>query len=318
MASPFVTLPLVLTALGFLLAGAAVVVMAVALLRPPRMTDGKAVWVLKRLSPGDLGLRFEEVSFEVRDERGRPMRVAGWWVPHPAAAGRCAVLIHGYADAKVGAIGWAPTWHALGFNLLAIDLRAHGESGGTYTTGGYFERHDVDAVLNQLRAQRPSDTRQLVLFGASLGAAVALATAAGRDDLAAVVLDSPFADYRHAALAHMDLLGAPGRPLGRLAVRLAQWIAGADFGAVRPVDLIRRVSCPLLVIIPEQDVFLAPSDARAISEALGPAGRIWRVPGATHLTPLLAGPDEYRSRLESFLAQSFHSPRVMRPAADPV
>ena len=43
--------------------------MAGMLLKPPRMTDGKATWVLKRLSPGDLGLPFEELSFEVRDAR---------------------------------------------------------------------------------------------------------------------------------------------------------------------------------------------------------------------------------------------------------
>src|SRR5262245_33990196 len=107
------------------------------MLRPPRMTDGKAAWVLKRLSPGDLGMRFELAQFSVRDERSRRrINIAGWWIGHPNAGGRCVVMIHGYADAKVGVLAWAPTWHALGYNICAIDLRAHGESGGTFTTGG--------------------------------------------------------------------------------------------------------------------------------------------------------------------------------------
>src|SRR5512138_2516666 len=46
----------VLLVLGALLAAAVITLMAWSLLRPPRMTDGKAAWVLKRLSPGDLGL----------------------------------------------------------------------------------------------------------------------------------------------------------------------------------------------------------------------------------------------------------------------
>src|SRR5438094_889791 len=136
MPGSFVSLLLVLLTCGAVTAAAALTLMAFALLRPPRMTDGKAVWVLKRLSPGDLGLRFEDVSFHARDDSGKQVRLAGWWVPHPhAGVRRCAVLLHGYADAKVGAIAWAPAWQALGFHMLAIDLRAHGESGGTYSTG---------------------------------------------------------------------------------------------------------------------------------------------------------------------------------------
>ena len=41
-----------------------------------------------------------------------------------AESDRCVVLLHGYADAKVGAIAWAPMWHELGYHALAIDLRA--------------------------------------------------------------------------------------------------------------------------------------------------------------------------------------------------
>src|SRR5205823_2216703 len=98
-------------------------------------------------------------------------------IPHPKAAGRCAVLLHGYGDAKVGAIAWAPTLHALGFNILALDLRAHGESDGRYCTARYFERHDVSQVIDELKRQRPADVRRVVMFGISMGAAVAAAVA---------------------------------------------------------------------------------------------------------------------------------------------
>src|SRR5438045_2980710 len=100
MSGAFVSLIFVLLIVGFLLAGATVALMAIAILRPPRMSDGKAVWVLKRLSPGDLGLPYEDVSFNIRDEAtGGPMRIAGWWIPQPTAEGKCVVLLHGYADA---------------------------------------------------------------------------------------------------------------------------------------------------------------------------------------------------------------------------
>ncbi len=203
MLTSYFTLTLMLLGALFALLAASLLMMARLLLRPARMSDGKAAYLLKRLSPGDLGLHFQTLEFQARDEKSnKPIQLAAWWIAHPAAMGKCVVLIHGYGDAKVGAIAWAPMWHELGYHILAIDLRAHGESEGRETTAGYFERHDLNQVLDQLRAARPSDTRTLVLFGISLGGAVALGTAETRDDIAAIVLDSPFTQYSHAVAAH--------------------------------------------------------------------------------------------------------------------
>jgi pimeloyl-ACP methyl ester carboxylesterase len=304
----FLLLAIVLAVVGLVLAAGVVCLMARSLLGPPRMTDGKAAWVLKRLSPGDLGLAYEETAFDVRDEAtGAPLRLSAWWIPCPRAAGRCAVLLHGYADAKVGAIAWAPTWHALGWNVLALDLRAHGQSGGRHCTGGYFERHDVGDAVNLLRARLPSQTRRVVLFGASFGAAVAVATAASRDDVDAVVLDSPVTDFAAAATAHMSPLGAPGGPIPRLAVRLAERLSGADFRAVRTLDLLPRLTCPAMVIAPGDDPLLDAAAREAFRSALearpSNAGHAvyWHVPGTAHLMAVAADPAEYRARLASFL-----------------
>jgi len=301
---------LILTLLGclaLLVLGCAYV-MARMLLQPPRMSDGKAAWVLKRLSPGDLGLAFETLWFNIRDERGRPMRLAAWWIPHPNALGRCAMFIHGYADAKVGAIAWAPTFHSLGWNILAPDLRAHGESDGRFVTAGILEQHDINQVINQIRSQRPEETRQLVLFGISLGAAIATVTAIGRDDLAAVILDCPSGDESHAAMIQYNLLGMPGRLVQKLALRMAHWISGADFGSIRPIDLIARIPCPLMIIQSGDDVYVPPEDMAAIERAARsrPADKptvYWRIDDATHLLGVAKDPEQYRQRIGQFLAQ---------------
>jgi len=282
------------------------------------MTDGKALYLLKRLAPDDLGLPYERVMFTVRDERtGRPLSLAAWWVPcegggvtNGGKSDRCAVLIHGYADAKVGAIAWAPLWHDLGYNLLVPDLRAHGESGGKFTTAGYFERHDMVQVINQTRAERAEATRQIVLFGASMGAVVAAATAAvvGPNEVSAVVLESPMADMRHAICAHTDRLGLPGGLIRSAALWLGQVMSGVRFAEVRTVDLLDRLSCPVMVISPPRDVYLLPGDAEAIRSAVagrtaaGGADCYWPTDNAEHLTAIVCHPDEYRSRVAAFLA----------------
>jgi hypothetical protein len=306
MLSGYIVLAGVIAFLGVLTAILTITVMAIALLRPPRMTDGKAVWVLRRMSPGDLGLSFEEVHFNVRDEQnGQMLKIAGWWIPSAEAGGNCVVLLHGYADAKVGAIAWAPLWNAMHYNVLAIDLRAHGESGGIYSTAGFWERHDLCQLLDQLRAERPADTRRLVLFGVSLGAATAIATGALRDDLSALVLESPPADFSAAAMSHMDRLGAPGRFFQRMALLLAQRIAHCRLADVRPVELLPRVHCPVLIISPDDDPMVSQAERTAMREALESRHRpgadgYWSV-NTRHMLALHADPTEYDRRLGDFL-----------------
>ena len=283
---PLLTLCLVLAIALAALIGAVALLMSRMLLSPPRMTDGKAAYLLKRLSPGDFGMHFQTVQFSVRDEqnpRGPHLTIAGWWIPHPAALGKCVVLIHGYGDAKVGAIAWAPMWHTLGYHILAIDLRAHGESDGRQTTAGFFERHDLSQVLDQLRAARPADTQTLVLFGISLGAAVALAAAQMRDDIDALILECPFTEYSHAVRAHAGVQNLPAVFLIPLVLKLAQRQSGADFAVVKPIDLIPRAACPVLLFCGADDPFAPPADQLALEQAIvsrsDPHSAFWKVPG---------------------------------------
>jgi len=290
----YLTLILVLLLGGVVSAIAAIVIMALSLLRPPRMTDGKALWVLRRVSPLDVGLAYEDMNFTVRDESGgKALRITGWWINHPQAAGQCVVMLHGYADAKIGAMAWAPLWHRFGFNILAIDLRAHGYSEGTYSTAGVRERTDVSQVIDQLRPARADESRQLVLFGVSLGAAVAAATAALRDDLSAVVLDSPYARFEHTAIAHMQRVGAPGAMLGRAALRLAEKIAGVDFSEARLDRALAKIAAPVAIIGAADDGLVSDADRNEIASAMQQrtsAGQTrdlhWLADSADHLSVL--------------------------------
>jgi pimeloyl-ACP methyl ester carboxylesterase len=313
--APLLTLSLILLLALFALLCVVTFLMARMLLTPPRMGDPKAAYLLKRLSPGDLGLHFQATEFPVRDEhnpQGPALKIAAWWIPHPAAMGKCVVLIHGYGDAKVGAIAWAPMWHALGYHILAIDLRAHGESDGTQTTAGFFERHDLNQALDQLRAARPADTRRLVLFGVSLGAAVALAAADSRDDIAAMILECPYTQYSHAVLAHARVQNMPATFLVPLVLPLAQKLSGANFDVVKPIDLIPRAKCPILLISATDDPFAPPEDLlaleRAIADRHDPSSAFWKV-FAGHVQSMTPDPDSYRGRVQEFLA-SIASVRV--------
>jgi pimeloyl-ACP methyl ester carboxylesterase len=311
------TLPLMLLLVGAALVVAVSFAMAKALLSPLRMTGGRALWILRRLSASDIGLPSEDLTFVVHDERtNRNLKLAAWWIPAPTASARCALIIHGYGDSKLGGIAWAPTFRAMGYNVLAIDLRAHGESDGTQTTAGYFERHDVSQVIDQIRAQRPAVTRELVIFGISLGAAVAGATAALRDDVDAVIMDSPYADYPSAARTHGNTLGTPGPMFQHIAITWAQRMSGADLHECAPTRLIPTLACPLMVIHGADDLLIAPTDMDAVEAAtqsrppeLGPTV-YWRLEDTHHVLALRTDPDEFRRRIGAFLNDALATRRA--------
>jgi len=243
--------------------------------------------------------------FTVRDARtGQKLTISGWWIPANAASDKCVVLLHGYADAKVGAIAWAPVFHDLNCNILAIDLRAHGESGGQFCTGGYFERDDVSQVIDQLLNLYPDQARQLILFGPSLGAAIACAVAIHRDDISSVILESPYADYERAIAAQIRLMGLPGGSLLRAALAIAQKISGTKFSEVRPVDLLRNINCPVLTIIGADDELLDADEIQAIKRAAksNPSSVFWLVENTGHLAVMASDPVEYEQKIRDFLS----------------
>jgi len=276
-----------------------------AILTPPRMTDGKALYLLNRLSPADIGLPFERCSFVTAGRPGQSIRIAGWWIPSAHPSRRTVILLHGFADAKVGAIAWARMWHELGFNILSVDLRGHGESGGRYCTGGYLERYDVANVIDDLRLQHPTETERVLLFGISFGGAVALATASLRDDLAGVVVDSPYASYEAAVRQHLRLSRLFDRTTFRPALLLAERFAGADFNAVHPTQLIPLISAPILLIQSDADAVIPPVSRRLLLTAMRDdtlhVRQSLAIDGAPHVKGFHTDPSRYCAAIKSFV-----------------
>src|SRR5947199_4291190 len=103
------------------------------------------------------------------------------------------VYLHGVADNRTSAAGAIARFVPRGFDVIAYDSRAHGESGGTACTYGFFEKHDLHRVIDTI------EPGPIVLVGTSLGAAVALQEAAFDRRVAAVVAAETFSDLETVA-----------------------------------------------------------------------------------------------------------------------
>ena len=130
---------------------------------------------LPQNTPANAGLAYEDVTLASTDG----VRLSGWWIPADDSR-RAAVLVHGWGGEKGDEhiLKTAPVYHREGYNVLVIDLRGQGESGGTRRTLAYREPRDVRGTLLWLQ-KRGFRAENIVLHGWSMGGATVVRAATG-------------------------------------------------------------------------------------------------------------------------------------------
>ena len=177
-------------------------------------------------------------------------------------------------------LGVADHFLARGFDVLAYDSRAHGESTGNACTYGYHEKHDLSRVLDHVKAG------PIVLFGTSLGGAVALQTAAEDSRVSAVVSVSAFSDLRTVASERAPFFASKKNLAD--AFTLAEEQGHFRVDDVSPVVAASHIRVPVMIIHGEADKETPYPHALRIFAALSQPKRLVPVPGCGHhgcLTP---------------------------------
>jgi len=302
---------IVISLAGFLLGVIACALLAIieygawALVVPPR----------PRLATEDLFERACETASDPMD-RPRPIsaltadgvKLAGTW--HPVArgdTGRTTLLLHGFAEAS-GAVQAqrVAALHQAGWNVAALDLRGYGRSSGTFASFGGREAGDVRVWLDTLAAG-PGRARPLlpVLWGRSMGAAIAVRAAAKDSRIQALVLESPMVDLDLAMAAWFRNRRFPcAHLLARLVTRRAGRLAGVSLTQPRPLEAAPRVHCPVLIVHGSDDTLVTSRVARRLAAAFpNPPGFV-EVPGAGHADVVAIGGDALLERILQFLQEA--------------
>jgi alpha-beta hydrolase superfamily lysophospholipase len=241
-------------------------------------------------------------EFDVRASDGVVLR--GWKVRPAKPNGAWVLAFHGVADNRVGVIGHAEFLLRAGYGVVMMDARAHGASDGPIATYGWLERNDTRAIVDALEAnERPA---HLFALGESMGAGIALQSAAVEPRLEAVVAEASFANlteaaYDYAGMRRFPWLGktllAPG---AWMMVYRGQRLAGFPAGEVSPEKSVAARAFPVLLICDTDDVALPCRHTRMIYAAARGPKQMWVVPGAYHTAALGYQPAEFRRRVLAF------------------
>jgi len=250
-------------------------------------------------------------DFVVRAPDGIALR--GWKVRAAKSAGDWILVFHGQADNRMGMVDHAALLLAAGYNVVLMDSRAHGESGGELATYGWKEREDSRAVVDALKAAEP--VRHLFALGESMGASIALQSAAVDPRIEAVVAEAAFRDLQEAAFDYAGLHWSP--LLGKTLLFPGAWAVlhrGEREGGflateVSPERAVAARAFPVLLICDQADTTLPCRHTESIYAAARGAKLLWEVPGASHTAALGMAPEEFRRRVLDFFATAARAPQ---------
>jgi len=225
--------------------------------------------------PADFGLRADELSITATDG----VLLHGWWIRGPGD--RVLIWYHGNAG-NIGHRLDNARWFVdeLGVDVVLVDYRGYGRSQGTPDEEGiYLDGLAIyDAVV--ARSVRAED---VVLFGRSLGGAVAIEVALQRP-VGAVVLESPFRSVPALAREHY-------------------WFVPSFLVRTRMDNesKIGSVEVPMLVLHGDRDRVVPVTHGQRLFELAARPAHFHLIEGAGHNDTYLVGGRPYRDAWAAFL-----------------
>jgi uncharacterized protein len=156
-------------------------------------------------------------DFEVKAKDGAALR--GWKITPKNPNGNWVLLYHGISDNRTGNLAHAEFLLTNNYSVVMMDSRAHGQSRGDIATYGWKERDDTRAIVDALYSGE--NVRHLYALGVSMGAAIALQSAAVEPRIEAVVAEDPFESLREVTYDYAGLEFSP--LLGRTLFRPLPW-----------------------------------------------------------------------------------------------
>ena len=228
------------------------------------------------VTPDAFGFDYTDVQLETSDG----VRLHGWYVNAESATGTV-LFLHGNAGNISHRIDSIEIFNALGFDVFIIDYRGYGQSEGKVSEQGAYL--DAQAAYRFLVGERGIDPSRVVIFGRSLGGAIA-AQLAATNEAGALIVESSFTSAADMAAELYPFL--PARLLLRLEFPVAEHVAAA--------------TAPVLIVHARDDEIIPFAMGQKLFDA-APEPKAFLAIDGDHNTAFFYDRDRYVAGLREFL-----------------
>ena len=229
-------------------------------------------------TPARIGLTYESVQLETTDG----LTLSGWFVPAEQARG-VLLFFHGNAGNISHRLDSIAAFHRLGLSALIVDYRGYGQSEGKPTEAGTYL--DAEAAWHYLVEDRHIPPQNIVIFGRSLGGAVA-AKLAQTHPPAALILESTFTSVPDIAAQSYPFL--PVRPLARIHYNTLERLPG--------------IECPILIVHSPDDRVIPFSHGQQLFAGAKEPKEFLEINGG-HNDGFMVSATRYEATLGDFVAR---------------
>ncbi len=227
--------------------------------------------------PSAVGLPYEPVDLNTSDN----INLNGWFIPAPEQRG-VILFCHGNAGNISHRLDSLLLFHKLGFSTLIFDYRGYGNSQGHPSEAGTYL--DVEAAWQYLTTKRSIPSSHIILFGRSLGGAIAVHQATVFTP-GALIVESSFTSVPDMAAELYPFLPV-------------RWLSRLDYNVQ---EQLPRVSCPVLVVHSRDDEIIPFRQGRALYKTANKPKQFLELRGGHNNGFLLAG-QAYTRELDRFLS----------------
>ncbi|MDF2609278.1 MAG: hypothetical protein K0R92_752 [Lachnospiraceae bacterium] len=220
---------------------------------------------------------------------------------NPSGKIKIAILCHGYTCGKYSSMMYADLFLKRGITVLTYDHRNHGFSGKAYTSMGYYEKYDLQTVVDWC-FETYGPNLSIVTQGESMGAATVLSHLAIDGRVRCSIADCGFSNLKELTKYQLKkYYHIPAFPFLYIAGILIKLRAGFWFYDVAPIEGVMQTNAPVLFIHGEEDHFIPATMTQTMYEAKPEKKELYIAPNAKHGESCQKNRKEYKEVLDEFL-----------------
>lgn len=238
--------------------------------------------------PSDYGLEYEDVFIRVPSENHAYEALHAWWIPAEEIPNqRILLYLHGSAINISANVEHARRFHRMGFSVMLVSYRGYGLSDGDAPSEQTMY-DDAEAAWAHLLNEKKVRPGQIMVYGHSLGGAVAIELAARHPEAAGLIVESTFTSIREVAEKN---------PFYRLFP--LDWLIEHSFDSISKVG---SLTVPILFLHGTQDSFIPYKMSRLLYERASGERRLALIFGGGHSNNARIDPDRYLREVSSFVS----------------